>query len=471
MPPVGAPRRPGARGAHLPVRPSGDPLTRYPAPVSVEPLQPVLDPLPPAPNELPRRALWRNGAFTRLWTAATISIFGSLLTRLALPLVAIYVLSAGPVEIALVRTMDLAAGLAVGLVAGAWVDRLRRRPVMIWADLGRAVLLGSIPVAAIAGWLSLAQLLVVALLAALLTTFFDVADRAYLPTIVSRSELVQANGALATSSSVSEFLAFGAAGFLVQALTGPLTIAIDAITYIVSALLLGSIRVKEPPPPPRADREPVLTEIRTGLRIVIRHPLLRSMTLAAMALGALSGVFGAIWFLFAIDELGLDAATIGMIAAIGGVSSFVGALVAYRSSDRIPLGYLLIASVALVSIGNLLMPLAPAGAPLLAVAFLVGQQLIADAGHTVFEITTVSVQQSVVDERQLGRVNATVDVALLLAQLVSTLAAGALALAIGLRATAFLAPLGGVAAMAILWASPVRRLRTVEDAPAVDLAD
>jgi len=226
--------------------------------------------------------------------------------------------------------------------------------------------------------------------------------------------------------------------------------------------------VKEPPPPPRADREPVLTEIRTGLRIVTRHPLLRSMTLAAMALGALSGVFGAIWFLFAIEVLGLDAATIGMIAAIGGISSFFGALVAYRSSGRIRLGYLLMASVALIGIGNLLMPLAPAGAPLLAVAFLVGQQLIADAGHTVFEITTVSITQSVVDERQLGRVNATVDVALLLAQLVSTLGAGALALAIGLRATAFLAPIGGVVALLVLWASPVRDLRALDDVTEVE---
>ncbi len=436
--------------------------------MSVEPLQPALDPTPPPPGDLPRRALWRNGAFARLWTAATISIFGSMLTRMALPFVAILVLGAGPVEIALVRTMDLAAGLAVGLVAGAWVDRLRRRPVMIWADLGRAILLGSIPVTAIAGSLTLAQLLVVALLTALLTTFFDVADRAYLPTIVPRSDLVQANGALATSSSVSEFLAFGAAGFLVQALTGPLTIAIDAVTYLVSAVLLGTIRAHEPPPPPHADREPVLTEIRTGLRVVVRHPLLRSMTLAAMALGALSGVFGAIWFLFAIDELGLDAATIGLIAAIGGASSFVGALVAYRSSGRIRLGQLLIASVALVGIGNLLMPLAPAGAPLVAVVFLVGQQLIADAGHTVFEISTVSVQQAAVDERQLGRVNATIEVALLLAQLVSTLGAGALALVIGLRATAFLAPLGGVVAVAILWASPVRRLGTLDDVEQAD---
>src|SRR4029079_10215574 len=136
---------------------------------------------------------------------------------------------------------------------GAWVDRLRRRPVMIWTDLGRALLLTSIPIAAVGGWLSLTQLLLGALLVAVLTTFFDVADRSYLPTIVARPDLVRANGALAASSSVSEFAAFGAAGFLVQILTGPVAILIDAVTFVISALLIGSVRTKEPPPPPKSD--------------------------------------------------------------------------------------------------------------------------------------------------------------------------------------------------------------------------
>ena len=200
-----------------------------------------------------------------MWTAATISIFGSLITRMALPFVAIITLSANSFDVALVRSMDLLAGLIFGLVAGAWVDRLRRRPVMIWSDLGRAVLLISIPVAALAGWLSLAQLLVVAFLAAVLTTFFDVADRAYLPTIVARHDLMRANGAIAASASVSEFAAFGSAGFLVQILTGPITVAIDAVTFVVSAVLLGSIRTKEAPPPRKSEREPVIRLAATAI--------------------------------------------------------------------------------------------------------------------------------------------------------------------------------------------------------------
>ena len=144
------------------------------------------DPHFPPPEELPDDTLWRNSAFRRVWAAATISIFGSLVTRVALPFVAIVTLNADAVGVSLVRSMELIAGLVVGLVAGAWVDRLRRRPVMIWADLGRAVLLVIVPVAAFGGWLSLPLLLLVALLVAVLTTFFDAADNAFLPTIVPR---------------------------------------------------------------------------------------------------------------------------------------------------------------------------------------------------------------------------------------------------------------------------------------------
>lgn len=409
-------------------------------------------------------SLWRNSAFRRIWTAATISIFGSLVTRMALAFVAIITLSADSFEVALVRSMDLLAGLAVGLVAGAWVDRLRRRPVMIWADLGRAVLLASIPVAAIGGWLSLPQLLLVAFAAALLTTFFDVADRAYLPTIVQRRDLLRANGALAASGSVSEFAAFGAAGFLVQLFTGPITIAIDAVTFLVSAVLIGSIRVREAPPPEKSEREPVLTEIAVGLRVVISNPILRALTLASMAMAGLWGVFGATWYLFALNEIGLDPATIGVIAAVGGAASLIGALVASKVNQRVPIGRLLIATMLLAGLGHLFIPLAPVGAPLIAIAFFIGQQLLADSAATVYDIVEVSIRQSLVHDRQLGRVNATIRVAVLLAQLVCTLGAGFVALYIGLRATTFLAPLGGVLAAVFLWASPVRRMTVVDSA-------
>ena len=409
--------------------------------------------------------LWQNSAFVRVWSAATISIFGSLITRMALPFVAILVLDAGAFEVALVRSIDLLAALLFGLIVGAWVDRLRRRPVMVWADLGRAVLLVTIPIAAVGGWLTLAQLLLVSFAVAILSTFFDAADNAYLPSIVQREELVRANGALAASGSAAEFTAFGISGFLVQLLSAPLAIFIDAISFIVSAVLLGTIRRPEPPPPPKADREPVLQEIREGLAIIARDPIIRAFTLASMAMATLWGVFGAIWILFAVDELGLGPAAIGIIAGFGGLSSLVGAVVAERVTRRLGVGRAAIASMLVASVGFVLIPLAPAGIPFLAFGFLVGQQLIGDGAVTLYDVAETSVRQARVHDRALGRVAATAQVGSVGAQLAAALVAGLLAEVIGLRATAFLAPLGTLVAAGILVASPVRRLR---DLPVMD---
>ena len=429
--------------------------------------EPLLDPKFPPKDELPTQKLWRNSAFVRVWSAATISIFGSLVTRIALPFVAIVTLQADSVGVALVRSMELIAGLAVGLVAGAWVDRLRRRPVMIWADLGRAALLGLIPLAAFGGWLSMPLLLLVTLLTAVLTTFFDTADNAFLPTIVPRADLVRANGALAASGSVSEFAAFGSAGFLVQILTAPIAILVDAFSFIFSALLLGSIRVKEAAPPSKGDREPVLREIAIGLRLVAHSPILRATTLASMATHSMWGVFGALWYLFAIEELGLDAAAIGIVAAVGGVSSLAGALLTPRLTRRFGAGRIIVAGVLFGMLGSYFIPLAPVGAPLIAIAFLVGQQLVTDPAMTAYDITDTSIRQAVVHDRQLGRVNATVRVAVLVAQLAATLLAGFLALQIGLRAMLFIGPTVGLLGVLFVWFSPVRKLRRIEDlAPA-----
>jgi len=249
--------------------------------------------------------LWRNQAFVRVWAAATVSIFGSLVTRIALPLVAILTIGAGAIEVAVLRSIDLGATLVVALVAGAWVDRLQRRPVLIWADVGRAVLLASIPAAFVLGALTFWHLLVVAGLTAVLTAFFEAADNAYLPTVVERKRLVEANSALAASGSVAEFAGFGLSGILVQLLSGPIAILVNAVTYLVSAVLLLSIRHDEAPPPAVADREPVLDEIRHGLRLVRHDPTLRAFALAQMLLAAQWGVFGAVFCLFALEDLGL----------------------------------------------------------------------------------------------------------------------------------------------------------------------
>jgi MFS family permease len=410
------------------------------------------------------RALWGDRTFLALWSASTISVFGSLITRTALPFAAILVLDAGPLEISALRSAELIAALVVGLVAGAWVDRLRRRQIMIWADIGRALILATVPLAFLANVLGLELLLFVAFATAVLTTFFDVADNAYLPSIVPRERLVAANSALTATGSVAEFSSFGIGGFLIQLFTAPIAIAIDAVSFIVSALLLGTIRRKEPPPNPVADREPVLREIRDGLRIVVRSPVLRALALSHGGTHILWGVFGTGYLLYATEDLQLGPAAIGVIAGLGGIGSLVGAGLAPWFTRRIGIGRTILLGMLGFTLGNALIPLAPSGAIVLGAAFLITQQLFGDAFATVYEITEVSLVQASVEDRILGRVNATIHTFTTLLTLAGAVGGGIIAELWGLRAAFAVGLLGAVFSIVVVWFSPVRFIR---DAPLV----
>jgi len=417
--------------------------------------------------------LWRDRNFLAVWSASTISIFGSLITRTALPFAAILILEAGPLEISAIRSAELIAGLIVGLFAGAWVDRLRRRPILIWADLGRAVLLGSIPVAFALNVLGLPQLLFVAFAAAVLSTFFDVADNAYLPTVVPRRKLVAANSALTATGSVAEFSAFGIGGFLIEIFKAPIAIAIDSVTFVVSALLLATIRKQEPPPTPHADREPVLHEIREGIRIVMRSPLLRALALSHGGTHILWGIFGTSYLLFALNELHLGPAAVGVIAAVGGIGSLAGSALAPMMVRRFGIGWSILLGIAGFTIGNALIPLAPAagivaGIPLGAL-FLIGQQLVGDSLATVYEVTETSLVQAAVSNRVLGRVNASIGTFTTLLTLGGAILGGVIAETWGLRAAFWVGLLGAALSLLVVWFSPVRQVRSAPLVPIIDL--
>jgi MFS family permease len=421
----------------------------------------------------PEPALWRDRSFLAVWSASTVSIFGSLITRTALPFAAILVLDAGPLEISALRSAELIAGLFVGLVAGAWVDRLRRRPILIWADLGRAVLLGSIPVAFVFNVLGLPQLIFVAFAAAILSTFFDVADNAYLPTVVPRRRLVAANSALTATGSVAEFSAFGIGGFLIEVFKAPIAIAIDAVTFVVSALLLGTIRKKEPPPTPHADREPVLREIREGIRIVVRSPLLRALALSHGGTHILWGIFGTSYLLFATQDLHLGPAAIGVIAGIGGIGSLAGSALAPIMVRRFGIGWSILLGILGFTIGNALIPLAPAAGAVIGIPmgalFLIGQQLLGDSLATVYEVTETSLVQASVGDRVLGRVNATTHTFTTLLTLAGAIAGGIIAENWGLRTAFWVGLLGAVLSLLVVWFSPVRHVREAPLVPNIGM--
>jgi MFS family permease len=411
--------------------------------------------------------MWRNRAFLAVWSAGTISLFGSLITRTALPWAAILVLDAGPLDISALRGVEQVAALIFGLFAGAWVDRLYRRPIMIAADIGRAILLGSIPVAFVAHALGMTQLVIVAFLAAVLSTIFDVADRSYLPTVVTRQQLVGANSALTASGSVAEFSSFGIGGFLINIFTAPIAILVDAASFLVSALLLGAIRKPEPPPKPVHHREPVLKEIREGIRITAGSPVLRALALAHGGTHIAWGVFGTGYLLFAREQLDLDPAATGVIAAIGGIGSFLGAVLAPMAVRRFGVARTILGGMLLFAFGDLLIPLAPAHAALLGATFLITQQLVGDSGGTVYEIVETSLVQTNVDNRVIGRVNASFFTFTTLMTLVGVILGGVAGEVFGLRTAFFVGVLGAVLSIVVVWLSPVRHMHdtTIAEGP------
>jgi MFS family permease len=407
-----------------------------------------------------RTGLAADRDFLKLWAGQTVSVFGTLVSRTALPFTAILLLDVGPLELGFLRAAELVPALFVGLLVGVWVDRLRRRRLMIVADAGRAAVLISVPVAAWLDVLRMEQLYVVALAVGLLSILFDVAYQAYLPGLVRREHLVEGNSKLAASASVAEVTAFGSGGWLVQLLTAPGAVVVDAASFVVSAISLAWIRRPEDPPAKAAERTSIRQEIAEGFRAVWSEPALRGLVGAALLIELANGFVGTVYLLYVTRDLGFEPGVLGLVFAAGGVAALAGAVFAGRVSTRFHLGGVLILTGAVAAAGTSLVTLAP-GATLVGVLCLVAQQLIADSAATVFEIGSVSARQTLTPDQLLGRVNAVLRVGGLALTLAASLAAGFIADPIGLRATILVGV--GVEALAAAWlfASPIRRLRGI----------
>lgn len=404
--------------------------------------------------------LWRHPDFVRLWAGQTVSVFGSLVSRTALPFTAIIYLHARPFQVALVTSADLVAGIFVGLAAGVSADRFRRRPMMIAADIGRALALGSIPLAAVFGVLRVEQLYVVAFVAGVLTTFFDVAYQSYLPTIVSADELIEGNSKLTASFSVAEFGAFSASGWLVQLLTAPGAIVVDALSFVFSAASLRTIRTPEVPAAPPAERPRLRVEVMEGMRFISADRVLHAVTASFVALSLASGMTGAVFILYTNRELGFAPGVLGLIFGVGGLTSVVGATLAGAVARRAGVGGAMMLGLGLAGVGML----AVAGArdaSLVAAGLLVAQQLITDPSWTVYEINQVSLRQSMTPAHLLGRVNAAVRFAALVAALAGSLIAGVLADRYGARPVIVASAGIMFGGAVLLLVSPARGVKTL----------
>ena len=413
--------------------------------------------------------LWWNADFLRLWLAQTISFLGTGITGLALPLTAALTLGATPVQMGLLGALQYLPQLLVGLFAGVWVDRLRRRPILIGADLGRAVLLASIPLVALVGALRLEYLYAVTFLTGVLTVFFDVAYLAFLPSLVQREQLVEANSKLEVSRSVAQIAGPSLGGALVQLLTAPLAILLDAISFLTSALFLTGIRAPESRPT-APDRRPSLWgEIGEGLRTVVGHPLHRAMVGFVSTFNFFGQAMTALYVLYATRDLGIEPAVLGAILALFGPGALLGTLVVGPATQRFGLGPALVGAALLAGGANLLVPLA-SRPTILAVALLAAAQFLMGLATPILAVNLVSLRQAITPDNLQGRVNATLRVLGWSTLPLGALLGGTLGETIGLQPTLIVGGLGSLLASGWIFLTPIRRLQALPGLPPVPTA-
>jgi MFS family permease len=411
------------------------------------------------------RSLLRHPDFLKLWTAETISVFGSAITQLALPLIAATVLQVGAFEFGLLTTIEFLPFILLSLPAGVWVDRLRRRPILIAADLGRAACIASIPVAFSFDALTIWQLYVVGFVNGCLTVFFDVAYQSYLPSVVERDQLVEGNSKLEITRSAAQILGPGAAGLLIGLLRAPFAMVLDAVSYVVSAVFLAWIRRPEPPvevhdEAAHGPKPSMRQDIATGLRYVTGHRWLRSIAATTGISNFFGNIGGAILILYLVRERGLGAEAIGFAFSVGSLGVLVAALLTTRMTRRFGVGRMLVAMAFGFSLSGLPVAFAPDALIWWAVALSGFMGGFCGVG---WNINQVSLRQAITPPRMQGRMNATMRFIVWGTMPLGSILGGALGSTIGLYPTILIGALGGLVAFVPVTLSSARRIVTMPD--------
>jgi predicted MFS family arabinose efflux permease len=378
---------------------------------------------------------------------------------LALPVLAVDLLDATPFQMGVLTALETLAFLVIGLPAGAWVDRLRRKRVLVTADVVRAVVLGTLPLAWALDLLSIGQLFVVSAIAGTATVFFDVAYQSYLPTLVDRDQIVDGNGKLEASRAVAQVAGPGITGVLLRLVGAPLLVALDALSFLLSALFIGRIRHVDAVPD-RAERRPLRTEIAEGLRFVLGHPLLRRIVGCTATANLFSAMSSALLVLYALRTLGLSESTVGFVFSAGAVGGLLGAVTAARFTRWVGEGRAIPFSALLLMPFTLMVPLAAEAAP--QVLLVVGTFGFSWA-VVVYNITQVSFRQRLCPPRLLGRMNASIRFIVYGTMPVGGFLGGVLGTWIGVLPTIWVTAVGQALAAVWVVASPLLHMRDLPD--------
>ena len=408
------------------------------------------------------QSLWRHRDFRQLWAAETASHLGTQVVGVALPVVAVAVLAATPLEMGVLTALETAAFLLIALPAGAWVDRWRRQRVLVRSDVVRALALASIPVAYLADALTLGQLYLVAAVVGTATVFFDVAYQSYLPSIVDRSQLTDGNGKLEISRAVAQVAGPGLTGVLLRVLAAPLLITGTAVGYLLSALLVRRIRHVDVVPD-RSTRRRLRVEIAEGLSFVVRHPLLRRIVACTGTGNLFSAITGTLLAIFVLRTLGLAESTLGLVLSAGAVGGLLGAFTAARLGRWIGEGRAIPVSAVGFGLFAGLTPLAAVvEGPWRTVSLVVGYAGVS-WGSVVYNVLQVSFRQRLCPPALLGRMNASVRFIVFGTMPLGGLLGGVLGTAVGVVPTLWVAVAGQLLAALPVLLSPMAGMRDLPD--------
>ncbi|HSV38613.1 MAG TPA: MFS transporter [Nocardioidaceae bacterium] len=399
--------------------------------------------------------LWHHPDFRRLWIAETVSKFGTSVSQIALPLVAILVVEASTFEVGLLLTFETLAFLVVGLPAGAWVDRMRMRNVLIVNDVLRAVAMASVPLAAWLGGLGMPQLYVVALVVGVSTVFFDVANQSYLPSLVAREDLVEGNAKLTASESIALISGPGLAGVLIQVLTAPYAILIDAVSFLWSASWVTAIKHRSPKPAPKPDRH-LGREIAEGVRFVLGNRLLRSIAMCTGTSNLFNAMGQAVFLLLLARELDLSPGLIGLLTSVSAFGALAGSFLARRVADWLGQGPTIWISVLVAAPFGFVLPFVQRDWSLALLAF---AQLIFMTSVVIYNVAQVSFRQGLTPPALLGRMNATMRFVVWGTMPLGAFVGGILGSTIGIRETLFVSAAGMALSWLPVFFSPLRTMR------------
>ena len=375
-----------------------------------------------------------------------------------MPIVAIVTIDARPFEIGVLSALSVAPGVLVGLLLGGWVDRSAKRPILIGADLVRAALLATVPVAAYFDLLAMPQLYLVAAGVGAATVLFQIADHAYLPALLGKADLLEGNAKLGTTDAIAEIGGPSLAGILVGLVTAPMALAFDAVSYVISAAFLRTIRRRELPTEPETETLALGRDFWIGLRAGFDHRFVRPLMLVDANTAFFNGSFLSLYMIYTIETLALPPAIVGTLIGVGGVGALFGALISRRLPRYLGVGPALVVLLAVGQSASLLIPLAR-GPEWAVVSFLAVHQLFGDAMLVAYYIQAVSLRQTVLPQQVLARANAATHVLTGVLVPLGALAAGGIASAVDVRAAFWISVLGGLAAPIILATSPIFRLR------------